>query len=153
MSEYVIILPIISGTKDILLVTKAKPEWQKGKLNLLGGKVELNETPTQAAIRELYEESGIEIFHAVKCGEIRSKPSLIHCFYADLGRVNITIKPRPEEIEQFNFYNWDSVKYDHRLIPNLKIIIPLLRMRVEGWCIFDNQNSLLISFGDKYDQR
>jgi len=43
-----------------LCVRKERPDWQRGKLNLPGGKVEPNETPHRAALRELYEETGIE---------------------------------------------------------------------------------------------
>lgn len=46
--------------KTILLGMK-KDGFGKGKWNGLGGKIEENETPAHAAIREAYEESGVKI--------------------------------------------------------------------------------------------
>lgn len=63
--------------QNFLLIRKTHPEWQKGKLNGIGGKIELKkayigeilihqgnapenyETPFEAMIREFYEETGI----------------------------------------------------------------------------------------------
>lgn len=44
----------------VLLIEKLKPEWQKGKLNGIGGKVEEGEFPHEAMQREFYEECGLE---------------------------------------------------------------------------------------------
>lgn len=43
----------------ITLIEKTKPDWQKGKFNAIGGKIEVGETPAQAMVREAYEEAGI----------------------------------------------------------------------------------------------
>ena len=74
MSDYVIIWAQRGNSRDdVLLVLKDKPEWQKGKLNLPGGKVEEGETPEEAATRELKEESGYSPIIPVKAmGVIRS---------------------------------------------------------------------------------
>ena len=45
---------------DVLLIQKNKPDWQKGKMNGIGGKVEGDETYKEAMIREFKEECGIE---------------------------------------------------------------------------------------------
>lgn len=43
----------------VALIEKLKPEWQKGKLNGVGGKVEDGETAGHAMVREFYEEAGV----------------------------------------------------------------------------------------------
>ncbi len=43
----------------VVLIRKEKPIWQRGRLNGIGGKVELAETPLAAIIREFQEEAGV----------------------------------------------------------------------------------------------
>ena len=44
---------------DVLLIEKQKPDWQKGLLNGIGGKVEKTETSRMAIVREFHEETGL----------------------------------------------------------------------------------------------
>ena len=46
---------------QVLLIEKIKPEWQKGLLNGIGGKIESGEHSVDAMTREFFEESGIMI--------------------------------------------------------------------------------------------
>lgn len=43
---------------NTILVEKLKPAWQAGKLNGIGGKIEINETPHACMRREWREETG-----------------------------------------------------------------------------------------------
>lgn len=45
----------------VVLIKKNRPDWQKGYLNGVGGKVEVNETPLDAMVREFNEECGVVI--------------------------------------------------------------------------------------------
>lgn len=45
---------------DVLLIEKQKPDWQRGKFNGIGGKVEVGETSSQAMKREFIEETGVD---------------------------------------------------------------------------------------------
>lgn len=49
-----------SPTK-VALIRKTKPEWQAGRLNGIGGKVEGGETHIEAMIREFEEETGCHV--------------------------------------------------------------------------------------------
>ena len=51
-----------TDTKKVVLITKMKPEWQKGKLNGVGGHIEEGELPAQAMAREFMEETGYDSF-------------------------------------------------------------------------------------------
>jgi 8-oxo-dGTP diphosphatase len=42
----------------VILITKNKPAWQAGKLNGIGGKLEVKETLDECMAREFYEETG-----------------------------------------------------------------------------------------------
>jgi 8-oxo-dGTP diphosphatase len=46
--------------RRVLLIEKQRPDWQKGRWNGLGGKVEEGESAPQAMVRELHEEAGIQ---------------------------------------------------------------------------------------------
>jgi 8-oxo-dGTP diphosphatase len=43
----------------VILLRKTHPEWQAGKLNGVGGRVEENETPAACIEREFLEETGV----------------------------------------------------------------------------------------------
>ncbi len=61
MKKYTLGL-IFNQTLDfILLMHKSKPEWQVGKLNGLGGKIEEGETGQACIAREVLEETGLQI--------------------------------------------------------------------------------------------
>lgn len=57
--EYCLGFAFSPDQRYVLMIRKEHPSWQKGKLNGIGGKVETNETPVQAMVREFREEVGI----------------------------------------------------------------------------------------------
>lgn len=128
-------------TKRVLLVEKKRPQWQNGRLNLIGGKVEENELTCQAVIREVKEESGFDVTRSKIFGTIVGDDYTVYCC---VGYINSSEEPKPrkEEDEIVKWYWWESIKYNSKLIPNLFVIIPLLEMEMFGWKIIDNENSI-----------
>jgi len=131
----------------ILLVLKDRPEWQKGRLNLVGGKIEKGETPGHAAMRELQEEAGLigispeygtPIIPKL-CGAIKGVDCVVYCFSVDVNEK--IIKPREGETEKVDWYSLDVLD-DSRLMPNLRLVVPLLQMGVTDWVITDHKSSL-----------
>ncbi len=59
MKEYVCGFMFSPNKRKVVLIQKNKPEWQKGLLNGVGGRMEEKETPIQAMIREFKEETGL----------------------------------------------------------------------------------------------
>lgn len=55
-SSYVLILVFCPEFENVLLIERTKDDWQKGMLNGLGGKIDKNEKPFDAVLRELKEE-------------------------------------------------------------------------------------------------
>lgn len=116
---------------SVLIVEKHRPEWQKGRLNLPGGKVEAKESPEMAAVRELREETGITEYNDVKViGKIVDGDAIIHCVQVELKTLLPKISPAAGETEQPIWTLWSTVRDDPRLIPNLRVIIPLMRAGV-----------------------
>jgi 8-oxo-dGTP pyrophosphatase MutT (NUDIX family) len=60
MKEYVVGFALDSHF-NVILIRKNRPDWQAGKLNGVGGRIEEGETPMQAMIREFEEETGTYI--------------------------------------------------------------------------------------------
>lgn len=59
MIEYVMGFMYNAEKTQVLLIKKIKPDFLAGKLNGVGGKIELNEYPKNAMVREFVEETGI----------------------------------------------------------------------------------------------
>lgn len=134
MSHYVIISVVVRN--HILLVLKDKPLWMSGLLNLPGGKVEEGEDPTAAAIRELYEEAGLTSLYMTKMGEIHDGNNIIHCFKAVVKSMDLA--PQESETQEITWQFMGDAMSDNRLIPNLRVIVPLIESGVTGWFITDN---------------
>jgi len=58
--SYVVGFMFSEDGKQVALIRKEKPAWQKGKLNGIGGKLEPKEAPLDAMVREFLEETGFE---------------------------------------------------------------------------------------------
>lgn len=66
MKDYVLGFAFSRDKCDMVLIEKTKPEWQKGKLNGIGGKVEPeDQSPLHAMIREFKEETGVDTFETI----------------------------------------------------------------------------------------
>lgn len=127
---------------EVLLVLKDRPLWQKGRLNLVGGKVEKDETIVFAAMRELQEETGLVGTPAMPklCGAIKGVDCVVYCFVADVTQ-DSKLNPREGETEIVDWFNLSEVFSDTRLMPNLQLIIPLLHLESSGWIITDKNSS------------
>ena len=141
---------ISEGVERILLVKKDRPEYMKGRYNLVGGKIEKGENTIEAAERELKEEAGIEsvqegdlVYCPTECvGRIETPRSRIYvCVVYVNGRPGTSedpeIKPRKGETEEVFWKDWTIAKDDGRLMPNLRLVVPLILNRVQGWVIHD----------------
>lgn len=145
MSHVLVLAQCLADNEEtsIIFVEKLKPDWQKRKYNLVGGKIELNESPEEAAIREFKEKTGLQPYsEMVKIGEIHgSEGWLIHvfrCFILD----KYQIKPTEGEKELVFWADWYTIKERENLIDNLKVIVPLGLSNVKNWkIIHDDPNN------------
>lgn len=143
--DYVLVYPYaFDADEHVLLVRKQSPDWQKGKLNLVGGKVEEGEDPKIAAIRECREETSISLdeYSVEKLGTIQGPWGRVHVFngLADSGRIDDPAPEDPNNPETVAWHYICDVLGKPDLIPNLNFIIPLCHLAVPGWTILDSVN-------------
>ena len=126
----------------ILLIEKEKPEWQKGKLNLPGGKLESGETPEGAAFRELWEETSLQAIDCKIMGKLTGATYVVHVVTCYVGSRDYPVQRETEKPLKL----WiDDALSRPNLISNLKLVIPLCLAGVKGWEIEDKHNYYRVS--------
>jgi len=100
--EYVLGIALSADRRKILLIRKLTPEWQRGLLNGIGGKIETGETPIQAMLREFKEETGVitTLNHWSSLGTIESDvfKVFVFCSFDDLIYEARTVEKEVVEI-------------------------------------------------------
>ena len=76
---------VILDARGRVLLGKRKGELGTGEYSLPGGKLDFGETPFSAAIREVLEETNIELSHLLFTGKITND------YFADKGKQYITL--------------------------------------------------------------
>jgi 8-oxo-dGTP diphosphatase len=92
------VLVILKSNNQFLLL-KRKKSPNKGKYTPVGGKLDPYESPYKAAIRETYEETGIEVSYMIFCGTmVESSPSKYNwiCFVY-LSEIDYIASPKCNE--------------------------------------------------------
>jgi 8-oxo-dGTP diphosphatase len=109
---------MFDGSGNVALVRKNKPEWQKGKLNGIGGKIEQGEIPIEAMIREFDEETGCLHHGWQEICTLYGDGFAVH-FFATLGNLTQLKTMETEEIVTVPIH---SVSVE-TCIPNLTWLI------------------------------
>jgi 8-oxo-dGTP diphosphatase len=105
--------------KHVLLIHKLRPEWQKGKWNGIGGKIESGESGQEAMIREFREETGLTIPNWRHfCTLYVNRCEIL--FFSATGPVFLA---ESKEEEKVGVFPVDQLQ--NNIIPNLKWLIPM----------------------------
>lgn len=138
MKRYVLCFPhqIPSAFQQhIMLIERNRPAWQKGLYNLVGGHIEEGEDPRDAAIRELWEESGIRAAYAEVAGKITGPDYEVFVVNLPYGGPQRII---PGLTDEPVFWLPVQKALAHpKLIPNLRVIVPLMFAGAKGWELID----------------
>jgi 8-oxo-dGTP diphosphatase len=109
--------------RRVVLIEKKRPRWQAGKLNGVGGHIEVGETPEFAMTREYLEETGVASFpHEWTQFAYLVGPEFYLHFYAAFNDKLLDVKTLTDEAI-LNLSLRDFGPSD--VIPNLKWLIPL----------------------------
>lgn len=114
----------------VLLIHKLKPDWQSGKINGIGGKIELDESAEDCITRECREESSllIEPPEWVKFALLEQTEGNVAVFTARfLGDMSTAVKNDHEDIEWF-----DVSGLPENVLSNLIWLIPMAKQILNG---------------------
>lgn len=122
--RYVVGFAFTKDLKRVLLINKNKPEWQKGFLNGVGGKIKSNETPLKAMQRETMEEVGLDLDWQEKGCMLGTnnddEPFECWIFYAYDDKVT---KYQQLKDEMPHLFCIESVK-NFKVVANVNFLIP-----------------------------
>jgi 8-oxo-dGTP diphosphatase len=127
MTEYVLGFAFNSDKDYVVLIHKNKPNWQKGSLNGVGGKIETGETEGDAMVREFYEETGVKTksFEWAFVGKMKGEDwecSIFTMFKDCLMEARTTTD---EQVSVFPVS--EILKGDYQTISNIPFLIELCR--------------------------
>jgi len=127
--EYTIIF-IKRGQKMLLLNRNKKPNM--GLWNGVGGKIEQNETPSQSAIRETYEETGILLESIAYKGDVywisEEGISGMHVFISEIADDSFFQDPvmTEEGILSWKDISWMLDPNNRGIVENIKSFLPVM---------------------------
>jgi 8-oxo-dGTP diphosphatase len=112
-----------SAYEKIALIQKTKPEWQKGNLNGIGGKIEPEEFPIAAMVREFYEETGVIVPAELwtEFAIVSNDDWIVYFYKACTDQVRDVKTTTEEEVKLIPVRN----VFHYNTIPNLKWLIPM----------------------------
>jgi 8-oxo-dGTP diphosphatase len=117
--------------RHVALIHKLKPDWQRGKFNGIGGKLEANETISEAMVREFHEETGVWIppyyWERFLTMKFVAKDEVVHFFKAELqsNRIVATLESKTDELVGWYKVSEGGQILDLPTLPNLAWVIPM----------------------------
>jgi 8-oxo-dGTP diphosphatase len=145
--KYTVVFLFTPDFELVWLITKEKPNWQKGCLNGIGGKIEYNESPIECAIREIKEESGIIVpkNELVEVGLMEGMNDDRSKFQVWVFAGVTTEFLRTEEEEEINIYRVDEIKnFNH--IKNVPMLVETCIYRLSEHSFF---NKMIMQYDKK----
>lgn len=125
-TNYVVGLAFNSMADHVLLIKKLRPEWQKGLLNGIGGKIEKGEAPLEAMHRESAEEAGL-ILDWIHKGRMFGTEFDCHIFYAYSDDI---FKYKQLEMEVLGVFGTENHEF-LLMVDNLHFLIPFGMLKAD----------------------
>jgi 8-oxo-dGTP diphosphatase len=121
--RYVAGFAICRERNAVALIRKARPAWQAGKLNAVGGKIEPVETPAEAMRREFEEETTAEISDWREFCCLHFRGGRVHFFSAFVSG-NVLAALLGSEEEPIEVHSIDDLA-TLPVIPNVRWLLPM----------------------------
>lgn len=139
LKGYVLGLAFSRNKKDILLIQKTRPEWQKGLYNGVGGKVEnFDKSSRHAMVREFQEKTGIltrnsdweELATLVSHNDIMGGTAIVYCYKLQ-SNVIYQAKQQEQEEEKPEIIKLENI-YSIPCTPNLPLLVGMTFSEFSG---------------------
>lgn len=121
VQNYVLGFIFSEDKKQIALIRKDRPTWQAGFLNGVGGKIENEESPIEAMVRECKEETTqtIQSEDWKEFAEFGGDWGNVICFHAVFSDLSLLVCEESENIEVIEVSNIQNEKTS----PNIDYLI------------------------------
>lgn len=124
MIEYCLGFAFDNSLQYVVLIKKQRPEWQKGLLNGVGGKVEEGEEPYDAMTREFDEETGLYYDNWRPFGHLKGTDWIIHLYTSTLTNPQLADIDCNKTDENIIIENVNNLFY---AVPNLRWLVPMAK--------------------------
>lgn len=125
---------------DVVLIRKNRPEWQAGKLNGVGGKIEGGETVLQAMRREFTEETGVRVRKWELFARLRWEEGIVH-FLRSFTTAERMLACRTMTDESVEVHGIHTLALPGpgrvNVTPNLRWLVPLAAHRHDTYDVID----------------
>lgn len=138
--EWVVGFLLDDEAERVVLIRKNRPEWQTGKLNGVGGKVELHDhTLSDAMRREFLEETGADVAAWERYACLNWEEGIVH-FYRSFAPLSVLQSCRTmtdERVVQVSVLCLLKPHWRNVVTPNLRWLVPLAAHRHDAYDVID----------------
>lgn len=122
--HYVLGFAFSADGSRLVLLEKQSPDWQRGKLNGVGGKIEPGETPLACMIREFAEEAGVTTTPGqwLEFAHLSGSTFRVHAYA--LFDDTVVAAARTIEVHEIRVVPSDWNAISDKAISNLRWLIP-----------------------------
>ncbi len=139
ITEYVVGFAFDRYQEKVKLILKDRPDWQKGKLNGIGGHIQQGETPFNAMRREFIEEGNLIIHDWKNFAILNGNDFVVHFF-----RSNVDVFDSIESMTDEKIYTACVNCLPSNVLDNLRWLIPMAHLsQQDDWplLIYERTNS------------
>ncbi len=145
MIKYEYTLCFVKRGDEILLINRNKHPWF-GRWNGVGGKIEIDESPRESIIREVFEETDIALQDVCDCGIVtwdvdgKNRGGMhIYTAQVDDNFVYVTPISKEEGIVDWKHIDWILDKRNTGIVENIPKFLPHMlneNVRYHHHCVF-----------------
>jgi len=126
----------------VVLIRKNRPEWQAGRLNGVGGKVEPGESLVDAMTREFEEETGVVIswWGRGHYAKLEWEQGVVHFFRAFAPmEILVSCETTTDEVVELHWVHQllNPAFPCGQITPNLRWLVPLAAHRHDDYDVID----------------